>query len=419
MKKCLLFAAATLAGLASCSQNEIENINNPQDNAIQFGTYLGQSATTKGTETTTTSIQTSGFGVSAFYTGQNNFGAMQTATPDFMYDQKVEYSPSSGAWSYSPIKYWPTTQGDKLSFFAYAPYRTNENGISLKSENTSHAGAPTLSITLQSPDKMIDFVAASVIDAKHDNTTHNDKVTFNFLHEMTRVGIKAKVSEDVYNRSSDNAANKTKVVITGIKFDAGDKIYKSAIYTFSATSTGNNTKGTWEDFTTTTEAIDLSSILNLGEVKMANNKYTKGNAIALEGTDAVDLLNEASATNKKYLFLIPVENLASDAATATISYDIVTEDANLNKGYSCTSATKKVNLPAGTLAQGKAYTYTFVINVDEVELEAAVTNWDTETNGNATVDYPSTDVTASISGIQFPDGTNIGGVTEGNPDDID
>lgn len=386
MKKCLLFAAATLAGLASCSQNEIENINNPQDNAIQFGTYLGQSATTKGTETTATSIQTSGFGVSAFYTGQINFGNMQNAAPDFMYDQEVKYSSSSSAWSYSPIKYWPTTQGDKLSFFAYAPYRTDDNGISLKSENTAHAGAPTLSIILQDPDKMIDFVAASVIDATHDNTNHNDKVTFSLKHEMTRVGIQAKVSEKVY---SSEAANKTKVVITGIKFDAGDNIYKSAIYTFSTTNSG---RGTWEDFTTAD--IDLSSILNLGEVKMANNKYSKTNAIALDGsTTAVDLLNGTS-TDKKYLFLIPVKNLGENAATATISYDIVTEDANLNKGYSCTSATKQVSLPAGTLVQGKAYTYTFVINVDKVELEATVADWDTDTNTNTntTVDYPSTDV---------------------------
>ena len=47
--------------------------------------------------------------------------------PDLMYNQEVTYVfPASGAgngyWIYSPLKYWPNSDADKVWFYAYAPY---------------------------------------------------------------------------------------------------------------------------------------------------------------------------------------------------------------------------------------------------------------------------------------------------------
>ena len=73
-------------------------------------------------------------------------------------------------------------------------------------------------------------------------------------------------------------------------------------------------------------------------------------------------------------------------AYATITYDIVTEDASLAKGYSKSSHTKKVLLPTSTslttpshtgiLKQGIAYKLTFNIELEEVTVNASVTSWD-------------------------------------------
>lgn len=117
--------------------------------------------------------------------------------------------------------------------------------------------------------------------------------------------------------------------------------------------------------------------------KSGSGDYQKGeDGIKLVNTDPVSLFKD-----DQYLFLIPVASLTDGNATATIEYDIVTEDSNLVKGYSCTSATKTVSLPAGTLQQGKSYNYTFIINLDEIVLDATVEKWD-ETASDSNIDVP-------------------------------
>lgn len=48
-----------------------------------------------------------------------NFDAT-VSTPNFMYNQLVEKK--NGTWQYTPLKYWPNNDSDKISFFAYAPH---------------------------------------------------------------------------------------------------------------------------------------------------------------------------------------------------------------------------------------------------------------------------------------------------------
>ena len=335
-------------------------------------------------------------GVYASYTNGNNFSA-STNTPNFMHNQLV--TKENGTWNYSPLKYWPTTVGDKVSFFAYAPYteksgpvdNTGASGdvlnsgsgntiISTNSTN-SDTGAPTLIVTLPSDlTKMVDFVAGVKMNQTHTQTGNaNTAVNFTLKHELTRVGMKAKVSQDVYK---DDAQHKTKVVITGIQLDGIDngQFYQSGVYTFA---TKDDDRGTWVG-TAATKDFDLKTLLN-------TNTYTTGTyektGIVLENETAKSLFK-----NDQYLFLIPVNSETGmnqeSKATATISYDIVTADDALDGKHFVSRATKTVNIPVGTLAQGKAYTLTFTINVDEVKLSATVDNWgDENQNGNTTVDY--------------------------------
>lgn len=377
-------AALTMTG---CSNDEINAPQQSQgNNAIEFSTYLGRNAQgSRGTETSTTSIKTSGFGVLAYYTEQADFA--KTNKPNFMWNQKVTHNGTN--WEYTPVKYWPTKVGDKVSFFAYAPYVEggDANGIVLSKNNVT--GAPTATITL--PDDLsqtIDFVAAVQMNKTYnDSVKANNNVRFTLKHEMTRVKVQAKLNKLVYD--ANDAKKKTFVVIKDVKFNNKLDFYKSGIYTFSI---DDNTIGKWAPVTddSKTTSLDLNKAMAKETIKVTDAKgesgsgnYQKGEAgIKLVNTDPVPLIKD-----DQYLFLIPVANLTDGQATATIEYDIVTEDSKLEVGYSCTNAIKTVKLPAGTLQQGKSYNYTFIINLDEIVLDATVEKWD-ETAPDSNIDVP-------------------------------
>ena len=388
-------AALTMTG---CSNDEINAPQQSQgNNAIEFSTYLGRNAQgSRGTETSTTSIQNSGFGVLAYYTENANFSA-DTNKPNFMWNQKVTYSNS--AWSYTPVKYWPTKVGDKVSFFAYAPYVENGNNNVIVLSGNSVAGAPTATITLpDDPSKTIDFVAAVQMNKTHDNSASaNNNVSFTLKHEMTRVKVQAKLDKSVY--SDTDAKHKTFVVIKNVKFNDKGQFYKSGTYTFS---TDDSKRGTWATTDNATAySLDLNKVMKKETIKVTDAKGESGSGDYQKGEDGIKLVNTDPVSlfkDDQYLFLIPVANLIDGKATATIEYDIVTEDSRLAVGYSCTNATKTVKLPAGTLQQGKSYNYTFIINLDEIVLDATVEQWDETASGNdINVPYTPDDATATTN----------------------
>lgn len=202
MKKKLIFAAAAIAMLASCSQNDLEAPvvgQAQQSDAIEFGTYLGKAATSRAGfvgEITDTELKSDakadGFGVFAYFTGNTNYpnvtadptpapGTVDANTnkPNFMYNQQVAWNSTSSLWGYTPLKYWPndfantavdvpgatgsTTYGGKLSFFAYAPYVTKAaadgtgTGIISMSDNNV-AGNPTVTYKMASTGKNVDIL---------------------------------------------------------------------------------------------------------------------------------------------------------------------------------------------------------------------------------------------------------------------
>ena len=391
-------AALTMTG---CSNDEINAPQQSQgNNAIEFSTYLGRNAQgSRGTETNDASIkneENGGFGVLAYYTEQTNF--TDTNKPNFMWNQKVTFNGTN--WEYTPIKYWPTKVGDKVSFFAYAPYAAGDNkkGIVLSANNVT--GTPTATITLpDNPADAIDFVAAVQMNKTHDNSeSAKNNVSFILKHEMTRVKVQAKLDKSVY--SDTDAKHKTFVVIKNVKFNDKGQFYKSGKYTFS---TDDSKRGTWATTANaSTYTLDLNGVLNTELIKAEGAKKETDSGdykTGVQGLKLVDTTAKDLFKNSEYLFLIPVsanngDGLTDGKATATIEYDIVTEDSKLVAGYSCTSATKTVKLPAGTLQQGMYYNYTFIINLDEIVLDATVEKWDeTASDSNINVPYTPDDAT--------------------------
>ena len=286
-------AALTMTG---CSNDEINAPQQSQgNNAIEFSTYLGRNAQgSRGTETNTTSIQTSGFGVLAYYTEQANFA--DTNKPNFMWNQKVTYDKTNTNWEYTPVKYWPTKVGDKVSFFAYAPYVENGKNTVIELSGNSVTGAPTATITLpEDPSQTIDFVAAVQMNKTHDNSaTANNDVSFTLKHEMTRVKVQAKLDKSVYSDTDDK--HKTFVVIKNVTFNDKGQFYKSGKYTFS---TIDGERGTWAPTANaSTYTLDLNGVLNTELIK-ANG--AKGENHSGNYKDGVQGLKLVDTTKRIYL----------------------------------------------------------------------------------------------------------------------
>lgn len=393
-------AALTMTG---CSNDEINDPQQSQgNNAIEFSTYLGRNAQgSRGTETNDASIkiENGGFGVLAYYTKQDDFN-ITDYTPNFMWNQQVTYDKTNKNWEYTPVKYWPTKVKDKVSFFAYAPYVAGGDANGIVLSGNSATGAPTATITLpEDPSQTIDFVAAVQMNKTHDNSaTADNNVSFTLKHEMTRVKVQAKLDKSVYS-DTDNK-HKTFVVIKNVTFNDKGQFYKSGKYTFSTT---DGERGTWTPTANaSTYTLDLNGVLNTELIKVDDAKvenHHSGNYE--EGVNGVRLVDDTAKDlfkGSEYLFLIPVSanngnGLTDGNATATIKYDIVTEDSKLVAGYSCTSATKTVLLPKGTLKQGISYNYIFTIKLDEIVLNATVNDWDADSNSDIDVPYTPDDAT--------------------------
>ena len=118
--------------LAACSSEELSAPDTPKEvtgNAVvKFDAYALRGLTRAGVtgDVTNDNIGTTGFGIFAYYTKGTTYGT--TATPDFMYNQKV--TKTAAGWTYEPAKYWPNEYGETasseknsyVSFFAYAPW---------------------------------------------------------------------------------------------------------------------------------------------------------------------------------------------------------------------------------------------------------------------------------------------------------
>ena len=381
-------AALTMTG---CSNDEVSYDSPKQeDQPIQFSTYLGKNVQGRGTINNDDALQTSGFGVTAFYTGQTTWTGPIKA-PDFMYNQKVTYSTS---WTYDPVKYWPTKAGDKISFFAYAPYATVTNGITLNGkEATTTATQINFSIATAA-NQMIDFVAAQVINATQQDDAsggNGDRsaVSFNFKHELSRLAFKVKTSKNLNSESH--------LVLKTVELVASDAYTQTAVYTFNNASTAEDvsTRGSWDTKTPISTDYSLSTIINYGSATTIGGKNYSGiSTMDVTSTTATDLFKSG-----EYLFLIPATNasgtgLSANTAAVKFTYDIVTEDNKLEEGYSCTSAEKIVYLPANILKQGVAYNVTFTFAVDDIEVSGTVSDWGSETSESTNVPFTPDTATA-------------------------
>lgn len=363
-----LIALAMLA-MSSCTKEVTVDQVNP-DTPIEFGTYLGRAAQTKGSIATldaaTVGLQTTGFGVYAFYTGTTAYEAFQTndKAPDFMANEKLTYS---NGWTYSPVKYWPNNTNDKLSFFAYAPYydgnTATSNITAVSAKDTK--GDPTLTFVVadeggNTVSNQVDLLYACLPDQTKPNV--GTQTTFNFQHALSRIGFKAQAVVDAVNKDDQ-------------------------IETDGNTPDNDKTIGSLADGTTiTVNSITLSGpfqksgVLDLttGNFSANDNTSTVKYSPSLESnaTTVTSAISNELNAKTDYMMLIPgtFENV-----TVTVNYTVTTTDSKLDGGSSAITNIIESKPFKITLAKGKAYTFILHLGMKSVELSATVTDWGTDT----------------------------------------
>lgn len=373
MKKYLILAASAVAVLAACAKVETYQ-NTNEENAILFGAYSGKAAITKASPISNVDslAKQGGFGVFAFYTGDQDYSA--TATPNFMYNQNVTSSDNGATWTYTPLKYWPnndssTTNGeatwtDKISFFAYAPYveatvatgaTANTVGITEFKGNAA-TGDPTVKyVVATDPAESVDFLYNDADLANLTKQAVTGKVTFNFKHALTRLAVTVQgVFDSTTAPSTDDVDANTKIYVDSLEITTAATIPASGIFNL-------NTKQ-WD--TTGADEATLAIGDNIPEsLQSPNAGVTK---------EEVSLIKPSATDAAQYFMFIP--NDAAQEYNFYIKYTVITTDANLDGGKSeiVNRITKKASIK---FEAGKSYTIKLELGMTTVKLAATVEDW--------------------------------------------
>lgn len=392
MRKNLILSAAAFAALAfaGCSQDDTLNESPAANKAIEFGTYVGRDAVSRAEDAAAlAALKQSGFGVYAYYTGQENFetyytNATDKPAPNFMYNQEVKWgTPGSTAssatddWYYSPVKYWPNNENDKVSFFAYAPYMGTPN------EEDAAKSTSTIKFTVASEAKEQKDLLLSKIDGQNidvgklpTNDDERGRVKFEFTHALARIGFSVTGAVDQVEAGGSLAAattitvNKVSLSSDGYEWNGTDKKYdEPTTGAFYQSGKLNLATGNWSD-QSGTQLFVLKS----------NTDATQTNFKANTLSSTVTTISQLNADDS-YLMVIP-QNLNN--LYVNIEYTVTTEDSNLDGGKSEITNYISKQISSINFEAGKAYTLNLILGMRSVKVTASVIGW--------TIVTPSTDV---------------------------
>ena len=413
MKKSLIFAATAAVVLSACAKVDTYKVS--EQEAVSFGVYAGKAATkaVSGTDygtVTTTSLQGSsnGFGVFGYYTDADDYASNTKA--NFMYNQQVTYSGS--AWTYNPVKYWPNEHGasavstdtDKLTFLAYAPFVANKDiagdkGVSITDKAGSAAADEGITamtannvagdavLTFKVPasseeqiDLLYGVMKATYVDVEGatigtankplENLTKqktDGKVEILFKHALAKIAIDIKDVVDAVSpvTSVDPASDGTKVVVEKLTVKG----------TIGTDGKLNLYTGAWSD-TASGASFDVTPL--------PSDIYSGATAPTTYPT--VDGVKETGLGIGNTIDLMVVPAAGAEITGVEITYYICTEDPQLDGGVSIVKNVISKDLgTAITIEQGKQYGLNVLLGLTSIKLDATVEDWDdsaADTNGD-------------------------------------
>ena len=339
-------AAMAALTLVSCSSDDLNSLsdNSSKNEAISFDGYLGRSAVavngSRGSvlEIADLKASTEGFGVFGNYSSTD--GTTPTYGGNLFKNVPVTYKTS--AWTYSPLKFWPT-QGH-IDFLAYAPYDSQYDNI------VTNDNQKLTFIVNSDIEKQKDLLYANAVGQTKDKiSSTGNKVKFKFNHALSKLGYQVKLSGDY---SSNATFTLTKITLAGSSNGTTKAFYTSGKIDLSKTNTALNL---WSDYATDKQNFDWFS-----------------GSSTVTGT-ALKHPNENRGKDKDYLFVIPQNfsdaNVNGDKLYVIVEYTITyTNDEThpiTNKVY------KQIKQD---FKPGKAYMINLTLGLP-IEFDANVTTW--------------------------------------------
>ena len=203
MKK-ILFAALAALAITSCSQNEIDGIDNgtpKSKNEIGVNTIVKKSSRA----TVTSNSSFTSFKLHAYIIKSSDIA---TSGWGNAYMDGIEYKGGQGNWTTtSGTFYWPITE---MQFFGY----TDDVTYTAPASSSAY---PTISYTL--PDTPADQKDIIVAYSKDITKPSDNTLNLTFQHILTRINFAAKLADSNYTYTVES------ITITGAKGGA-------ATYTF-------------------------------------------------------------------------------------------------------------------------------------------------------------------------------------------
>lgn len=416
MKRTVFILTAFLA-VMSCTVSQDLDVPEAAQDAVGFDVYTHGALETKAGypgEINLDALKVTGFGVYGYISSK----------PDFMANQHVTYS---GGWVYSPVKYWPNQDGVNIDFYAYAPYVEQSDFATLAAAQADAALAePTkegivyihpnnvattpkiVYRTPKDPSNSVDLMFGVAAEAHTSPSVTvglpfldmtklklGEKMKFNFKHALTKLVVNVDGYFDEVNGGTpgnNNVDPNTRVVIKSVNIkttqlavggtlDLNNTVANTPNWTVGTTLSAFNASAGYDlpiasylkYIEDNTESVTHFSQQPLGVTKTTQSLMGYG----IDGTTAASLL------------FVP----AGDAAdlTITITYEVITRDPNLGKGYSITenpvtSTIAAANLGANAFKPGYATTLNLHLGLASVKFDATITNWETGETEN--VDLP-------------------------------
>lgn len=311
-----LFSAIAALFTAGCAHD----IDTEPGKHVEAEITFGANVLSRASESNLATLRESGFGVFALLTWDKNFQDLPLASK-YMYNQKVEWLNSDdqpGGWVYEPVLFWPG--GQKISFFAYAPYSAGGNSSAIRGfSDPDSPGSPKLKFSnSQNAERQVDLLYADTLDL-----VDSPSVSLNFKHALSRISI---------NLTKTNVDT----ITTTMKFN------KLTLSSADIATDGvlDLMTGAWEDVSGQTEFVFTSSD---------------------------DLM--------KGVMIIPASNEAKILISA--DYTVTTVDPKLDSGSfvdnKLFSDTLNIKLEAG-----KAYYFNVSVGLKAVSIDAQLTSWPDE-----------------------------------------
>lgn len=287
---------------------------------------------------TVATLKDKGFGVYSTHTGEASFS-------DFN-NQQVTYKYSK--WTYTPVKYWPTTPGT-INFFAYAPYDKNTT----LTENTKIDFTVEKNVANQT-----DLLWARTHAQIKTPITNNNKVSFQFAHALSRLDYTIKLHEQYPSAKF----TLKKITLAGSPDETTNAFYTKGIIDLSKVKneqTDDAPTGLWNTSSSDKQNFDWVS---------------ESESYKVENKDPND--------PKKYLFVIP-QNFSKDKTKQDPNVDelyiIVQYTINYDGGGEQTNTVYKQIKK--DFKQGKAYKINLTIGLPiefDVNVDNGVDDWGPE-----------------------------------------